>query len=157
MRGDGAPSPPAPPAHSEDLVFSFAFAADAGTVFDALTDATRLERWFCDRAQSEARTLGRLAFTWTRADAPAETWEGRWTLVDRPRACVYEGGHAGYPDGYAGRVRFALAPQGARTRLEVTHQFPARAPWAPFVARYRDAWPRALARLQRHLEPKDAP
>ena len=49
-----------------------------------------------------------------------------------------------------------IAPAGGGTRLDVLHQFPARAPWAPFVARYRDAWPRALARLAAHLEREDA-
>jgi uncharacterized protein YndB with AHSA1/START domain len=150
--GEASPSP-----HAEELAFEIELGAAPAVAFGALTEATHLERWFCDRAASDARTLGRLTLEWARTSATSERWEGRWTLVDPPRACVYEGGHAGYPDRYSGRVRFTLAPLATGTRLFIVHQFPAQPAWAPFVARYRAAWPRALARLAAHLDRMELP
>jgi uncharacterized protein YndB with AHSA1/START domain len=122
-------------------------------VFAALTRAEHLARWFCDEATSDPRPGGRLTFQWTRAGASDEPYVGVWQVFDPPRACAYDGGHAGYPNGDAGHVAFALAADGPGTRLHVTHAFPPGAGYESIAERYQGAWIRALERLGHHLAP----
>lgn len=122
-------------------------------VFASLTESDPLARWFCDHAASHATPGGRLTLRWSGPDASPEAFEGRWVVFRPPVACAYEGGHAGYPDGYAGRVGFELAALGGDTLLIVRHRLPARADYETIVERYRTAWPRALERLALYLRP----
>jgi len=122
-------------------------------VFASLTEAAPLARWFCDQADSHATPGGRLTLRWTGAGASDQPFEGRWVLFHPPVACAYEGGHAGYPDGYAGRIGFELSALGGETLLIVRHRLPGRADYESIAERYRAAWPRALARLALYLRP----
>ena len=70
-----------------------------------------------------------------------------------PDACGYRGGHAGYPNGDAGSVTFELEPLAAGTRLRTRHSLPGHPDYESVAARYRVAWPRALARLAAYLTP----
>ena len=126
-------------------------------VFEALTRSELLARWFCDEAQSDPANGGRLVLRWTRPGASPQPFEARWVVFQSPVACAYEGGHSGYPDGYAGRVGFELAPRGTGTLLVTRHRLPAQAEYEPIAERYRAAWPRALSRLAARLaEPLDS-
>ena len=73
-------------------------------------------------------------------------------VFQRPVACAYEGGHAGYPDGYAGRAGFEIAALGAGAIRITRHRLPARPDYEPIVEISRAAWPRALARLAAYLD-----
>lgn len=122
-------------------------------VFAALTEAGTLSRWFCHHAEVEAGVGGRIVMRWDREGAIP--YEGRWVAFDPPRACAHEGGNSGYPDGYSGRVSYRLEEiPGGGTRLAILHELPARPEYAPFVERYRAAWPRAIARLENLLAPR---
>lgn len=121
-------------------------------VFAALTEGTHLARWFCDQAESVPAAGGRLTLHWNRPGASAQPFEGRWVVYQKPMSCAYEGGHSGYPDGYAGRAGFELAPFGAGAVLITRHRLPARPDYEPIAAVYRAAWPRALARLVEYLD-----
>ena len=151
------------PAPDDRLLLEFRteLAAPPARVFAALTEASRLAAWFCDEAESEALPGGRLTLRWTRPGSTALPFEGRWTVCQPPLACAYEGGHAGYPDGNAGRVGFELRAAGPGTVLVTRHRLPRRPEYEPIAERYRAAWPRALARLATHLgadgEPRRAP
>ena len=133
------------------LEFRTELDAPPARVFAALTGAEDLAGWFCDQAVSDARSGGRLTLRWIRPGATPQAFEARWVVFRRPAACAYEGGHAGYPDGYAGRVGFELSPRGEGTLLITRHRLPARAEYDAIAERYRAAWPRALARLGGHL------
>ena len=122
-------------------------------VFASLTEADPLARWFCDQAASHATPGGKLSLRWNGPGASDQAFEGRWVVYNPPVACAYEGGHAGYPDGYAGRVGFELAPLGGETMLIVRHRLPGRADYESIAERYRAAWPRALERLALYLRP----
>jgi uncharacterized protein YndB with AHSA1/START domain len=133
-----------------DLAYELSVVAPPGHVFAVLTHAEHIARWFCDEAEIEPGVGGKIVMRWHRPGAVA--YEGQWVAFDPPRACAHEGGNHAYPDGYSGRVGFALAAEaGGGTRLSILHQLPARAEYEPIIERYRGAWPRAIARLEAYL------
>lgn len=146
------------PATAYRLAFALDLAAPPARVFAALTEARHLERWFCDFAESEPREGGRLLMGWTKPCSSPEPYEATWAAFDPPRRCAHEGGHSGYPDEYAGRIEMTLTPAGGGTHLDVLHDFPPRREYDRFVETYHLAWPKALARLEAYLTPReDAP
>lgn len=122
-------------------------------VFEAITDARHLQKWFCDVAESGARLGGRLMLKWTGAGASEQPFTGQWTGFDPPSRCVYEGGHDGYPDRRIGRITWSLAPAEDGTRVKVTHAMPRDPRYDEWVTVYRDEWPRAIERLKAYLTP----
>jgi len=120
-------------------------------VFAALTEAADLARWFCDEAESVPAAGGRVSMRWKRPGSSPHAFEARWVVFQPISSCAYEGGHVGYPDGYAGRAGFELAPLGTGTVLITRHRLPARPDYEPIAAVYRGAWPRALERLESFL------
>ena len=135
------------------LEFRTEFDATPDRVFAALTEARHLEHWLCDSAESHAANGGRLLLRWSRADGVEPPFEARWVVFEPPMACAYEGGNAGYPDGYAGRIGFELGIDGVRTVLITRHRLPARPDYVSLTERHRHSWPRALARLTDYLSP----
>ena len=135
------------------IEFRLEIAAPPDRVFAALTEAPHLVRWFCDEAESQPAPGGRLTLRWNRPDSSAAPFEGRWVVFEAPSSCAYDGGHAGYPDAYAGRVGFEIAPGGMGAVLIARHRLPNRLDYEPIAEAYRDAWPRALARLGAYLAP----
>jgi uncharacterized protein YndB with AHSA1/START domain len=155
-----AANPPggAAPPGAIRLEFTVDLAAPPDDAFAAVTEAARLERWFCDEAACEPGAGGRLRFAWRRPDSSPQPYEGRWTAWDPPRSAAYRGGHSGYPGGNAGAIRLELAATAGGTRLVVINDLPDRSDYVPIAERYRAAWPRALARLARHVaEPRRHP
>ena len=140
-----------------ELAFRLDLAAPRERVFASLTEARHLERWFCERAESEARLAGRLVMHWSGPEASAEPFVGRWVQFDPHEACAWQGGHSGYPGGDSGTVLFELVALSEGTQLRVRHTFPDDAAFEPFIGTYREAWPRALRRLTEYLTPQGAP
>jgi len=134
------------------LEFRTELAAPPARVFAALTEGERLGRWFCDQAESVPAPGGRLSMRWNRPGSSPQAFEARWVVFQPTTSCAYEGGHPGYPDSYAGRAGFELAPLGTGTVLITRHRLPARPDYEPIAAVYRGAWPRALERLVAYLD-----
>jgi len=133
------------------LEFRTEIVAPPGRVFAALTEAEHLARWFCDEAESHPAPGGRLLLRWTRPGSSPVPFEGRWVVFEGPSSCAYDGGHAGYPDAYAGRVGFEIAPGGPGSVLTTRHRLPNRLDYVPIAEAYRAAWPRGLVRLAEYL------
>ena len=133
------------------LEFRHEFVAPPALVFDALTRPDQLACWMCDTAESSPMVGGRLTMRWNGAAASAEPFRGQWVVYRPPFSCAFDGGHAGYPDGNAGRVGFELATGGPGTVLITRHRLPQRPDYESIAETYRGAWPRALARLVAHL------
>lgn len=136
------------------LRFALALAAPRERVFAALTESRHLSHWFCDAAESDPCAGGVLVLRWTRAGASAQPFVARWLELAPPALASFAGGHAGYPGGEAGTVRFTLelTPEGG-TRLAVVHETPEGTEHDAFLEGWRSAWPRALDRLERYLAP----
>jgi uncharacterized protein YndB with AHSA1/START domain len=139
------------------LEYRTELAAPVDRVFAALTEAAHLARWLSDEAESDAAPGGRVVFTWRREGSSPQPFTARWVVFQPPTSCAFEGGHAGYPDGYGGRIGFELAPRradgSAGTVLITRHRLPTRLDYEPVIATYRSAWPRALGRLVAYLTP----
>lgn len=147
-------SPDSPPVPDVELEFHTALAAPPARVFAALTQAEHLAHWLCDEAQSEPRDGGPVTLRWRRAESSEQPFKGKWLVVDGPRSCAFTGGEPSHPDGYAGRIDWALEASDGGTRLVTRHRMPPRIEYAPVVKRYAGAWPRALDRLMQYLTPK---
>jgi len=115
--------------------------------FPILTRAEHLTRWFSDIAESDPRMGGRLVLRWTGPNATPQPFSAGWVTFEPPARCAFEGGHAGYPDGHAGRVSFELEPEGPGSRLKVCHTMPDDPRYESWTAAFQDAWPRTLLRL----------
>lgn len=139
------------------LEFEVLVAAPPETVFAALTEGWHLQRWFCDRSESEPRVNGRLMMRWDRPGSSREPFEARWVEFVPPVRAAFQGGHVGYPGGDAGTVWYVLGAAGGGTRLTVTHSLPAHQGYEQMLEAWRSAWPRALDRLARHLAPAGEP
>ena len=136
------------------LAFGVSFAAPPDRVFAALTEGRHLARWFCDVCESDTRVNGRLVMRWTREGSSREPFEARWVQFEPVSKAAFQGGHAGYPDGNAGIIWYALEPaEDGGTMLEVAHELPATPEHDALVAGWRKAWPRALDRLSAYLTP----
>ena len=140
-----------------ELVFEATLAAPAARVFAALTEARDLKCWFCDACESEPRVNGRLLMRWTKPGSSREPFEARWVEFVPPARAGFQGGHVGYPDGNAGTVWYELSGNGTATGLRVRHELPKRLGYESLITPWREAWPRALERLQRHLTPPAGP
>lgn len=135
------------------LEFRTELGAPPERVYAALTEGQHLTHWFCDQADSDPTEGGKVTLRWTRDDASPEPFIGHWLVLQPPTSCAFEGGHSGYPDGYAGRVGFEIARKEGGSVLITRHRLPARPEYAPIAESYAAAWPRALIRLAAYLTP----
>jgi len=134
------------------LRFTLELAAPPERVYPALTEAPLLCRWLCDDCESEPRANGRLIMRWRRPGSAA-SFEARWVEFSPPARAAFQGGHPGYPNGNAGTVWYEVQPEGGATVLRVRHELPSRAGYEALIAPWKEAWPRALSRLERYLVP----
>jgi uncharacterized protein YndB with AHSA1/START domain len=114
-------------------------------VFQALTVAGELERWFVDAARYDARPGGPL---WLHWDSNG-TAEGRYLVVDAPHRLVYE--WSSTPGNT--RVTIELTPEADGTRLRL-HEvgFGEGADWDALFAGETNGWGPLLEALKTWVE-----
>jgi uncharacterized protein YndB with AHSA1/START domain len=134
--------------------------APAAAVFQALTDAAELERWFPTSAETDPRPEGAYRFRFETADAPQQghVREGVFVDVHPPKRVAYtwraplpgspEGGEA--PET---RVQFTLAEKAGVTELVLTHSGFGYGPaWDRSFESHAEGWGFYVVNLRDHLE-----
>ena len=120
-------------------------------VFQALTDAREIERWWTTKARSEPRKDGGFRYDWTFPEAPERdhVQEGRYIEFE-------DGSRVSYPWKVGDRnteVDFTVDGNGAATRLVMEHRG-----WAPGMEeayeRHDQGWRFFLGNLKSYLEEK---
>ena len=91
------------------------------SVFEALTDAGQLQRWFLSRAETDPRPGGSFAFDWEFADA-AQNGQQRGSFLDvvpgKKVSYTWQARPAPEP---ATTVMFSLEPDGSGTLVRLAH------------------------------------
>lgn len=112
--------------------------AEPTTVFDHLTDAELLTRWWPTSGETDPRPGGVYRLHWA---GPGVTLRGAYRTVDRPRRLVqtWSWDH----EDVTCEVEFTLEPTDAGTRLVVVHT----ADTAEQAEDHRAGWEHFLGRL----------
>lgn len=94
--------------------------APRGKVFDALTDAAELERWWTTTAQSQPREGGSFRYEWLFAEAPERNHlqEGSYTAFSDGVRVAYPWKVGPMPT----QVEFVLDEKDGRTVLRLVHE-----------------------------------
>ena len=131
---------------------SLAIQAPREAVWQALTDAREIRRWFAPEAIAEARVGGRLEWRWRELCR----WEQRIEAL-QPNLHLRTRYASGVDDGRGGRrplfVDFHLEGHGGSTTLRVVHSgFGAEADFDAEFDGISNGWPVELRSLQLYLE-----
>ncbi|MDB5251768.1 MAG: Activator of Hsp90 ATPase 1 family protein [Flaviaesturariibacter sp.] len=95
------------------------FAAPIETVWDALTNRDRMKEWYFDLAEFRAEPGFEFSFEGGGTDGETFTHLCRVTVADEPSRLAYTWRYEGFPG--ESIVTFELFPDGAGTRLRLTH------------------------------------
>ena len=144
------------------VVSEIEIAAPAARVFQALTDADQLRRWFSDascpvhRWEMDARLGGRYRYTTEKGTAIVNNvsefeCHGEILEYDPPRVLVYTW-FGNWHDNQALRtvVRWELTPDSGGTHVKVTHSGLAQEDAAR--KDYSSGWPGVLEKLKKFVE-----
>lgn len=137
------------------------FRASPEAVFAACTDPAKLSLWFgpadfrVTHMEAEARVGGRLFFRMRGPDGTMAA-EGTYREVDPPRRLRLtwrwtEGPPGSPPEDVTSLVTFDIAPDGAGSRLTLTHAGVRDGQGKT----HRQGWSEALDKLDRLLEQED--
>lgn len=131
----------------QSLTFTASVAVPATAVYYALTNATALQEWLCNTAQTQVRENGSVFLSWNQGYymsgefvdvVPNQSfglvWQGRGEL-------------------HASRVDVVLAENGGETAVTLTHSNLGKGEaWAQTVAELKNGWEGGLANLKSTLE-----
>ena len=125
--------------------------APPATVFQALTDADELSRWWTTRAESDPRTGGSFAYTWEFAEQTERNHTREDTYAD-----VTPDEHVRYdwpmPLGNT-VVDFRLEPSGEGTTLVLAHEgWGSGGDWDQAYEMHASGWQFFLGNLKTYLE-----
>ena len=122
-------------------------------VFEALTDAGRLQHWFVSRAETDPRTGGSFKFGWEFDDAAQNgQQQGQFAEVIPGHKVSYSWEASPAPAPLT-LVTFTLAPEGAGTRVSLTHTgFGAGEAGRTALGHHSGPWDFYLSNLKSYLE-----
>lgn len=129
---------------TEGVDMSIFVAAPPERVYAALTDPAKMDRWLSAKARVEPRAGGEYSFGWMIKDSRGgETPCGPQRLVELVpnRMIVHDWSHRDEP---RTTVRWELTPEGAGTRVRLTHNI---APDEPMRGGYVGGWTSYLVEL----------
>ena len=140
-----------PASLTRDIRLSTPLKARPERVYQALTSARELCLWWLARAETDARSLGRVRMVWRRGDGPLK--EARGVYVDlepgRKVAWIWKPKPPGVPP----LVSLFLEPKGRGCVATLHHAgFPASPEAGERLAAWRRAWEDCLARLKAYVE-----
>jgi uncharacterized protein YndB with AHSA1/START domain len=134
-------------ATTETLKFERTINAPASEVFTAFTNATALRGWFCDAAEIEPHTGGRVYFAWHQGYRAAG--EVKKVVADKKLAFSW----AGQGEPVTTQVGISLVVKKNGCRVKVTHAgVRVGKKWAATAAAISMGWERGLENLQSVLE-----
>ncbi|WP_051944065.1 SRPBCC family protein [Streptacidiphilus rugosus] len=128
--------------------------ADAEDVFDAWTNADRLQQWLCPdpgivaEATCDPVVGGRYRIV-KIFESGADTVTGEYLIVDRPHLLVFTWA-ADSTHGRTTRVTVTLRPEGATTEMTITHE---QLPGGDFRERATVIWSSIADKLAALLTP----
>jgi uncharacterized protein YndB with AHSA1/START domain/uncharacterized damage-inducible protein DinB len=135
------------PAKKRVLKMERTVQGDRERVFAALTDAIRLQEWFCDRAWTDPQTGGRYALRWRSGHEV----HGTFVELDPPEEVVMVWQASGEPGQTL--VEWELKESHGGTQIELKHSgFGSGPRWDAAYAEAEKGWTTALENLQATLE-----
>lgn len=134
--------------------------APAAVVFQALTDATELSRWFPTTAESDPRPGGSYRFRFRSAEHPGQshTREGTFLEVLPTKRLSYTwhaplGGTAAAGETPETKVEITLSEKGGMTDLVLTHSGFGYGPdWDRSFEAHSESWAFYVLNLRSYLE-----
>jgi uncharacterized protein YndB with AHSA1/START domain len=134
--------------------------APAATVFQALSDAVELSRWFPTTAETDPRPGGAYRFRFESTDHPERSHTREGTFLDvLPNKRLSYTWHAplGSPPGEGPapetKVEFALTEKGGTTELVLTHSGFGYGPdWDRSFEGHSEGWAFFVTNLRSYLE-----
>jgi uncharacterized protein YndB with AHSA1/START domain len=134
-------------AKTQTLEFKRTIHVPAAEVFLALTNATALREWFCDKADIDLRKGGRVYFAWHQGYYAA----GEISKVVPNKKLAFSWTGRGEPD--TTQVEITLSAKKDVTAIRVRHAgVPAGKKWKQVAADIARGWERGLENLQSVLE-----
>ena len=135
-----------------DIDHAITIDASRDEVFDALTDAPRLERWMATSAESEPRTGGAFRYSF-EFDDPAQNNEqsGKYVEVVRGQRVVLPWTFPFSPT--ETHVEYDLEERDGETVVRFRHSgFESGEPWDTARERFVGGWRAFLEALKSHVE-----
>jgi uncharacterized protein YndB with AHSA1/START domain/uncharacterized damage-inducible protein DinB len=115
--------------------------------FEALTQASELREWFCDRAETEVRPSGRYEVRWNQGYRA----EGRFTELDTPHGAALTWQGTGEPGETA--VVFGIEPVEDAVEVTIIHTgFGPGDEWDQVLTEAEKGWANGLENLKATLE-----
>ena len=138
-----------------DIRLPVALKAAPDEVYRALTSARELCVWWLDRAETDARNMGRWRMEWPAAKGEKARGEASGVFVDLEpgRKVAWIQDDRSRPAGVPALVTFFIESKGRGCEVTLVHAGFSAAPGrAAVLASWRGGWEDCLAKLKLYLE-----
>ena len=144
------------PALKQDIRVATVLRAPPADAYRALTSARELCVWLAERAETDARSMGRMRLVWPRASWAADPEiSGVFVDLEPGRKAAWLWDDRSRPEGVPALVSVFLeaSASGRRTTVSLVHAgFSGAASGAALLGRYRARWEDFLAKLRLYLD-----
>lgn len=143
------------PVRTSDIRITTAVRAKPEQIYRALTSARELCVWWLDRAETEARNMGRFRMVWAAPSGKGGRAEAAGVFVDleRGRKVAWVWDRPSRPRGVPPLISFHIEPKTRGSEVTLVHSgFSAAPSSAKLLTSYREAWEDCVAKLKLYLE-----